>query len=327
MNQGNILVTGGAGYIGSHIVLALQAAGFGVVILDDLSTGQLRSLHESCVFVKGDVGDRRLVYDTLAEYECVGVMHLAGSIIVPESVRRPFDYYANNTSRAQQLVEACVAYGLGAFVFSSTAAVYGLAEKMPVSEHSPTVPINAYGHSKLMTEQILLDAVQAYDLPVTMLRYFNVAGADPELRCGPQPSAGTHLIKVACDVALGRRDVLQVFGTDYSTPDGTCIRDFIHVSDLAQAHVAALRFLLNGGNLPIANCGYGRGYSVREIVAAVERVTDSALNTADAARRPGDPPMMIADNRLLQQVLGFQPQRADIDLIINDTYRWMQLHG
>jgi UDP-glucose 4-epimerase len=324
VERGNVLVTGGAGYIGSHIVLELQSAGFGVVVYDDLSNGILRPMHERCIIVRGDVGDRRLVYETLARHDCIAVIHMAGSIVVPDSVRDPLDYYANNTTRSHALIQACVAYGIGAFIFSSTAAVYGVPEDMPVTETTPTLPINAYGASKLMSEQILRDTALAYDLPVSVLRYFNVAGADPDMRAGNRPDAGAHLVKMTCEVALGRRDHLQVFGTDYDTRDGTCVRDFIHVCDLASAHIAVLRHLLKGKDVPLVNCGYGNGFTVRDVVAAVERVSGRTIRTVDSPRRPGDPPVMIADSSLLRRELDWTPRFDDIDRIVGDSLRWMR---
>ena len=322
---GSIVVTGGAGYIGSHVALALLGAGWPVVILDDLSTGRLRPMHDLCQVVIGDVGDRGLVRAVLEAHDVIGVVHMAGSIVVPESVRRPLGYYGNNTIASHSLIRACVEHGIGAFVFSSTAAVYGQVEVSPVPEDAPTRPASPYGASKLMVEQMLRDAGHACDLPYAVLRYFNVAGADPLFRCGQNPGGSTHLLKVACEVALGERPALPVYGTDWPTRDGTCVRDFIHVSDLAAAHALALDYLLAGGRSTTLNCGYGRGYSVREVVAAVGRVAGRPLPTADSPRRPGDAGDVVAANERLRATLGWEPRHAEIDTVVRHALAWERL--
>ncbi len=312
---GTVLVTGGAGYIGSHVVLALRAAGWPVVVLDDLSTGRLRPLHRDCAVVVGDVGDRATVAAAMRRHDVVAVVHLAASIVAPASIRHPLAYYRNNLAASLALLEVAARHGVAAFVLSSTAAVYGAPASSPVSEDAPTVPINPYGWSKLGVERLLLDAAAAHDLPHLILRYFNVAGADPTGRVG-QAGDAHHLLAVALDVAFGRRAEVPIYGTDYPTPDGTCVRDFVHVSDLAEAHRSALDHLLGGGPSLVLNCGYGRGFSVREVIAAVERVTCRRLRVRPAPRRPGDAPVVVADASRIRSVLGWRPRFADLDTIV-----------
>ncbi|MCS7268764.1 MAG: UDP-glucose 4-epimerase GalE [Geminicoccaceae bacterium] len=321
---GSVLVTGGAGYVGAHVVLALREAGWPVVVLDDLSTGRLLPLHRDCSVVLGGVGDRDLVRETLARYDVQAVVHLAASILVPESVRHPLAYYRNDVAVGLALLEACVAHGVAAFVFSSTAAVYGVPERSPVDEEAPTRPINPYGWSKLMFERVLRDAAAAHDLPFVILRYFNVAGADPELRAGPLPDGPTHLVRVALEAALGLRPFVPVFGVDYPTRDGTCVRDYVHVSDVATAHRLALDYLLGGGAGAVLNCGYSRGHTVREVVAAVERVTGRSVPTRVAPRRPGDPPEVVADARRIRDVLGWEPRWTELDAMVAHAFAWMR---
>jgi UDP-glucose 4-epimerase len=312
-----VLVTGGAGYIGSHAALALIEAGHEVVVLDDLSSGHRDALAElPAALVEGDIGDAALLDRLLATWPIGAVLHFAAATVVPESVERPLKYYRNNTAGSLVLIERAAAHGVRAFVFSSTAAVYGNPERMPVAEDCPPAPISPYGRSKLMVEQILADAGAAHGLPHVILRYFNVAGADPDGRLGQRTEGATHLIKVACEVATGKRPALAVYGDDYPTPDGTCLRDFIHVSDLAAAHVRALDHLLAGGSSVTLNCGYGHGSSVREVLRAVERVSGRRVATVRAPRRPGDPVAVIAETSRIRAVLDWQPRLDDLERIV-----------
>ena len=322
MGHGSVLVAGGAGYLGSHVVLALAEAGWPVAVIDDLSPGRRAAVPDGVPLVRGDIADRRLVGDALRRFDVTAVLHFAGSIVVPDSVRRPLDYYANNTLASHALLRACVDAGVRAVVFSSTAAVYGEPDAVPVDEDAPTRPVNPYGRSKLMTEWMLRDVDAAHGLRHVTLRYFNVAGADPRARTGLATPGATHLVKVACEVALGRRPALQVFGTDYPTPDGTCVRDYIHVTDLAVAHVEALRHLLAGGPSLTLNCGYGRGFSVREVVAAVERRIGRPLAVEFAPRRPGDATQVIAATDRIAGQLGWRPALDDLDTIIAHALAW-----
>jgi len=319
---GAVLVTGGAGYIGSHVVLALAEAGRRAVVLDDLSSGRRAAVPKDVPFVEGDAGNGLLVTDVIARYGIGTVMHFAGSIVVPESVRLPLDYYRNNTLNSHALITACVRAGVGRFIFSSTAAVYGMPDRLPIGEDTPTVPINPYGASKLMTEWMLRDAAAAHGLRYVALRYFNVAGADPQGRSGQVSKIATHLIKIAAQAVTGQRPDIQMFGGDYPTPDGTCVRDYIHVSDLASAHVAALHHLEAGGDSQALNCGYGRGYSVREVLTMVEQVTGQPLPVRMAGRRDGDPPALVADVGRIRRTLDWAPRHDDLETIVRTALDW-----
>jgi UDP-glucose 4-epimerase len=322
MSQGSsILVTGGAGYIGSHTVLQLVARGERVVVLDDLSTG-FRQAVRDVPLVIGSVGDRRLVEALLAEHRVDTIVHFAAHTIVPESVSNPLKYYGNNTCSTRSLLEAASAAGVRHFVFSSTAAVYGVAGGGLISEESPTAPINAYGTSKLMSEWMLRDLCAVTPMRHVALRYFNVAGSDPGGRIGQSTRAATLLVKVACEAAVGKRTHLSVFGTDYPTPDGTGVRDYIHVEDLATAHLNALDYLRAGGQSLTANCGYGHGYSVREVLSSVEKIAGIKLNIKEEPRRAGDPPSLVAKCDKVRDVLGWQPKLDDIDTIVRTSLEW-----
>lgn len=318
----SVLVTGGAGYVGSHVALALLAAGRRVVVVDDVSTGRRDLVPDAAVFVQGKVEDRALVAALVAEHRIAAVIHFAGSIVVPESMVQPLAYYRNNTVATQALIETCVTAGVPRFIFSSTAAVYGMPDRLPVTEDAPTAPINPYGASKLMTEWMLRDSSAAYGLRYAALRYFNVAGADPLGRSGQCSPAATHLIKIACEAVTGRRSQIALFGDDYDTPDGTCIRDYIHVADLADAHVRALDYLEAGGDSLIANCGYGRGHSVRDVLDAVARAAGMELPVQVAPRRAGDPPALVAGAERVRAVLGWKPAYDDLDLIVRHALAW-----
>jgi UDP-glucose 4-epimerase len=322
--MGNILVTGGAGYIGSHIAHELVDDGREVVVLDNLSTGVRDNVPDQASFVHGDIGDYELVVNLFSEYHVDAVMHFAGSIVVPESVEDPLKYYRNNTAATRSLLSACVAAGVQQFVFSSTAAVYGMpdADLLPVTEETPTEPINPYGSSKLMTEWMLRDVDQAHDFRYVALRYFNVAGADPKGRTGQSTPQATHLIKVCSQTALGMREQLSIFGTDYATRDGTCIRDYIHVTDLARVHILALEALERGEPSRVLNCGYGHGYTVREVIEAVRGVSGVDFDVVEAPRRAGDPPELIADSTKLRDEFGWTPEHADIDEIVRTALAW-----
>ena len=323
MSNPAVLVTGGAGYIGSHAVLALKDAGWRVAVIDDLSNGDRSVVPESVKFFHGSIAERVLVDSIIDDLGIGAIMHFAGSIVVPESVEKPLDYYANNTVASHALMEAAVDGGIKHILFSSTAAVYGAPEIVPVVEEAAKLPINPYGASKLMTERMLEDASAAHPFNFGALRYFNVAGADPEGRSGQKGKGSTHLIKVAVEAALGKRDHVAVYGTDYPTPDGTCIRDYIHVSDLAAAHVAALEWLIAhpGQNLAM-NCGYGRGLSVLEVLGAVDRANGAAVKRQMEARRAGDPPQLVAGNDRLLQTLDWRAKYDDIDRIVGDALAW-----
>lgn len=318
----SVLITGGAGYIGSHMVHALTDRGEHPVVLDNLCTGVRGLVAEEATFVEGDVADIRLVRETIQDLEIEAVIHFAGSVVVPESVENPLFYYANNTAASRNLIEACVAEGVQNFVFSSTAAVYGTPETMPVSEDAPTKPINPYGRSKLMTEWMLRDTAEAHDFRYAALRYFNVAGADGKGRTGQSTPRATHLIKRACQAALGRVSHLGIFGTDFPTADGTGIRDYIHVMDLIAAHLLALDHLRDSGSSLICNAGYGHGFSVREVVRAVERVSGQSLPVREEERRAGDPPAIVANSERLKSKLNWQPEFDDLDLIVRSAYAW-----
>ena len=323
MSKLPVLVTGGAGYIGSHAVLALKDAGWPVAVIDDLSNGSRQVVSEGVVFFEGNIADRPLVDRILRDQGIGGIMHFAGSIVVPESVEHPLKYYANNTLASHSLISAAVDAGVKHILFSSTAAVYGAPEQVPIVEEEPKQPINPYGASKLMTERMLQDASAAHPFNFGALRYFNVAGADPQGRTGQIGKGSTHLIKIAAEAAVGKRPQVAVYGTDYPTPDGTCIRDYIHVSDLAAAHVAALEWLIQhpGENL-VMNCGYGKGLSVLEVLDAVDRHTNLPIKRVLEGRRAGDPPELIAGNGKLLGTLDWRPQYADIDRIVGDALAW-----
>jgi UDP-glucose 4-epimerase len=323
MSKVPVLVTGGAGYIGSHAMLALKDAGWRVAVIDDLSNGVRRAVPEDVPFYEGSIADRGLVQRIFADHGVQAIMHFAGSIVVPESVEQPLKYYGNNTVATHSLLSAAVEAGVKHILFSSTAAVYGAPERVPIGEDDPKEPINPYGASKLMTEWMLRDASAAHPFNYGALRYFNVAGADPQGRTGQQGKGSTHLIKVAVEAAVGKRDHISVFGTDYDTPDGTCIRDYIHVSDLAAAHVAALEWLIEhpGENLT-ANCGYGRGLSVLEVLNAVDRLTNRPIKRMMEGRRAGDPPMLISANKRILETLDWHPQYQEIDRIVGDALAW-----
>jgi UDP-glucose 4-epimerase len=316
------LVTGGAGYIGSHMILELLDAGEQVVVLDNLSTGFAQAIPERVPFVVGDIGDQALVSHLIQEHGVRTIIHFAGSLIVPESVRDPLAYYLNNTANSRALIECAVKGGVKDFIFSSTAAVYGNPAMVPVAEDGPTRPISPYGSSKLMTETILRDAGQAYGLRYMILRYFNVAGADPKGRAGQSTRNATHLIKVAVEAALGVRSKVEVFGTDYPTADGTCIRDYIHVSDLVQAHLEALNHLRSDGRSLTLNCGYGHGFSVREVLDTVKKVSGVDFRVGNAARRSGDPSQIIAETTLIRQTLGWRPRFDNLSTIIAHALAW-----
>jgi UDP-glucose 4-epimerase len=316
------LVTGGAGYIGSHAVRALRGAGIPTVVLDDLSTGHAFFVPPDVPLIQGNIRQKDLVADTVRKYSVDSVLHFAASIVVPDSVERPLDYYANNVANSLRLIEACVAAGVRQFVFSSSAAVYGQPENIPVSEDAPALPENPYGKTKLMTEWMLRDTAAAHGLRFAALRYFNVAGADASGQIGQISHNATHLLKVACEAALGLRPEIAIYGTDYPTPDGTCIRDYIHVSDLADIHLLALRLLREGADSFVLNCGYGRGYSVREVLSAVARINGEALNVREAGRRPGDPAALVANTELLTRRFGWRPQYGGLDDIVRTALDW-----
>jgi UDP-glucose 4-epimerase len=320
----SILITGGCGYIGSHMVHTLADAGERVVVLDDLSTGSRTAIPESVSLAVGDVGDRALAENLMRQHNVSAIIHFAGSIVVPDSVRDPLGYYRNNTVNSRTLLEAAVAAGVGRFIFSSTAAVYGNPERIPIAEDAPLSPMSPYGTSKLMTEMMLKDVGAAYGLRYVILRYFNVAGADPQLRTGQSTPAATHLIKVAVQTALGLRPQLEVFGTDYPTPDGTCIRDYIHVTDLVRAHAVALGHLRGGGESLTLNCGYGHGYSVLEVIEAVRRAAGHDFPVRLSGRRAGDPAAIVADAGRLRAMLGWEPQWDDLDRIVAHALAWEQ---
>ena len=317
----SVLVTGGAGYIGSHTLLQLTSRGENVVVLDDLSTG-FRQAVRDVPLVVGNVGDRALVDRLLAEHRVDTIIHFAAHTIVPESVSNPLKYYGNNTCATRSLLEAATQAGVKHFVFSSTAAVYGVPSSGLASEETQTQPINAYGTSKLMSEWMLRDVCAATPMRYVALRYFNVAGCDTQGRIGQSTRAATLLVKVACEVAVGKRPHLSVFGTDYPTPDGTGVRDYIHVEDLATAHVNALTYLRNGGQALVANCGYGHGYSVREVISSVEKIAGIKLDVREEPRRAGDPPSLVARVDKVRQQLGWSPRLDDIDTIVRSSLEW-----
>jgi UDP-glucose 4-epimerase len=317
-----VLVTGGAGYIGSHMVHALLDAGERAVVLDNLTTGFDWAVAERAPLVVGETGDQARVAALIAEHEIDAVIHFAASIVVPDSVRDPLGYYRNNTMNSRALIETAIAGGVRHFIFSSTAAVYGNPERVPVREDDPTIPMSPYGSSKLMTEIMLRDAGAAHGLRHVILRYFNVAGADPLGRTGQSTKGATHLIKVAVEAALGLRPKMDVFGTDYPTPDGTCIRDYIHVSDLVRAHLDALDYLRRGGASVTLNCGYGRGFSVLEVIETVKRVSGVDFEVEIAERRPGDPAQIVAASDRARAALEWRPQFDDLDTIVTHALAW-----
>lgn len=318
-----VLVTGGAGYIGSHAVLALKDAGRKVAVIDNLTTGFRFAIPDGVPLYEGDIEDQELLTGIFAEQKIGAVMHFAGSIVVPESVEKPLFYYHNNTVKSRALIEAAVNAGVKHFIFSSTAATYGIPDVPAVTEDTPKAPINPYGWSKLMTEQMLADTSAAHPINHCALRYFNVAGADPQGRTGQSTAGATHLIKVAVEAALGKRESVSVFGTDFDTPDGTGVRDYIHVSDLAAAHVLALDALIEQPDRSLTmNCGYGRGFSVMEVLDAVDRVTNRKIERVMAPRRAGDPASLISDPSRIRATLPWQPQHADLDTIIAHALQW-----
>lgn len=316
-----ILVTGGAGYIGSHVVLQLRARGEQVVVLDNLRTGFRQAVLDTPLVV-GEVGDAALLEQIFAERRIGAVLHFAARTIVPESVREPLNYYAHNTGATCTLLQQCQKSGVRHFVFSSTAAVYGIPPGGHAAEDTPPAPINPYGTSKLMSEWILRDLAATSDLRYVSLRYFNVAGSDPQARIGQATRRATLLIKVACEAIVGKRDHVSLYGRDYPTPDGTGVRDYVHVTDLANAHLAALDYLRGGGSSSVLNCGYGHGYSVREVLAAVERVAGQKLVIREEARRDGDPPTLVARVERIAAQLGWRPQFDDLDAIVASSLHW-----
>lgn len=317
-----VLVTGGAGYIGSHVLHALTDAGIPAVTIDNLSTGRRAAVPDAVPLIEGDIGSADLLERVMREHAVDAVMHFAGSIVVPESVEKPLAYYRNNTVNSLTLLDTCVRLGIDKVVFSSTAAVYGATDRVPIDEATPTAPINPYGASKLMTEQMLRDAGAAHGVRSVILRYFNVAGADAAGRTGQATPAATHLIKVACQALLGQRPALSIFGTDYPTPDGTCIRDYIHVTDLAEAHVLALLHLRRGGESLVLNCGYGRGASVLKVVRTLEAVSGETVSATVADRRPGDPPQLVAGADRIREQLGWVPKHDTLEEIVRSALAW-----
>lgn len=322
------LVTGGAGYIGSHMVLSLLDAGEKVVVLDNLSTGFRWAVPPGVELVVGDFGDEDLVTELLARHDVESIIHFAAKIVVPESVADPLTYYLNNTAKARTLIECARDMGVGHFIFSSTAAVYGEPEQNPVTESETLKPMSPYGRSKLVVEWMLEDTAKAHGLRYVVLRYFNVAGADPQGRAGQSTPEATHLIKVAVQTALGQRSGMEVFGTDYPTPDGSCLRDYIQVSDLAQAHMDALTYLRGGGDSLTCNCGYQRGYSVLEVVDVVKRIAGVDFPVQLSGRRPGDPAAIVAANARIKSVLNWQPKYDNLDQIVQQALDWeRRLHN
>jgi len=317
-----VLVTGGAGYIGSHMVLRLADAGQVVVVLDNLTTGFDWAIDHRATFVEGNAGDIELVTKLIAKHGITEIVHFAGSIVVPESVGDPLKYYANNTATSRNLIEAAVKGGVKHFIFSSTAAVYGNAGLEPVAETSQLMPESPYGRSKLMTELMLADVAAAHPLTYGVLRYFNVAGADPKKRSGQSSPTATHLIKVASQAALGQRPSMGIFGTDFPTPDGTGVRDYIHVSDLVEAHALLLEYLRKGGASVTMNCGYGRGFSVRDVVRAVKQVSGVDFKVIEEPRRVGDPASVVAKADKVRQVLGWKPAHEDLTEIVDAALNW-----
>jgi UDP-glucose 4-epimerase len=317
----SILVTGGAGYIGSHVVSLLGEAGHDIVILDNLSTGKKENILFGDLVV-GDIGDEELLNDIFNEFSIEAVIHFAGSIVVPESVRDPSTYYLNNTINSFKLIKKCLQNNVQKFIFSSTAAVYGMPVGGVASEETPTIPINPYGRSKLMTEWMLEDVSKAHNFSYVALRYFNVAGASHTGKIGQSTPKATHLLKTASELATKKRETMSVYGTDYSTKDGTCIRDYIHVDDLAKAHLDALRYLRTNRKSKILNCGYGRGFTVLEVLDAVEKITSQKLNIKMDSRRDGDAEMLISKAEKIKDVLEWKPQFDDLHLIVKSAIEW-----
>lgn len=320
-----ILVTGGAGYIGSHMVRTLSDKGHDIIVYDNLSTGHRDSVLSGRLLV-ADLADTVSLDKLLREEKFDAVIHFAAHIVVEESVKDPVMYYRNNFSNALNLIESCIKHNVNKFVFSSTAAVYGMPERVPVSEEMPLLPINPYGASKMMVEQALKDISIAHDLKYISLRYFNVAGSDPLSRIGQKYQEPTHLITLALKTALGQREYLNIFGTDYDTPDGTCIRDYIHVDDLINAHILSLDYLLSGKGSNVFNCGYGHGYSVKEVIEKVKKVTGIDFQVRETARREGDAPVLVADSTKINKELGWQPVHDDLEYIIKTAWEWEKRH-
>ncbi len=318
-----VLVTGGAGYIGSHAVLALRDHGIKTIVIDNLTTGFRWAVPADVPLIVADISDFAAVSRTIKHYDVGAILHFAGSVVVPESVENPLKYYANNTANSRTLIEAAVTNGVRHIIFSSTAATYGIPDHVPVAEDAPKSPINPYGMSKLMTEQMLADVAKAHPINYCALRYFNVAGADPKGRTGQSTAGATHLIKVAVEAALGKRDHVSIFGTDYNTPDGTGVRDYIHVSDLADAHVLALKALIEAPEESLTmNCGYGRGFSVTEVLDAVDRMAGVKINRKFEGRRAGDPDALTADNSRIRARLPWTPAHEDLDVIVTHALAW-----
>ena len=317
-----ILVTGGAGYIGSHMVLELLDSGESVVVLDNLSTGFRWAVPANATLVVGDVGDQELVRSIVRKHGVKSIIHFAGSIVVPESVVDPLGYYHNNTVKSRALMEVAVEMGIENFIFSSTAAVYGMPKEIPVREDAALTPMSPYGSSKLMTEIMLADTARAHNFRYVALRYFNVAGADPRGRSGQSTPNATHLIKAACETALGKRPYMEVFGTDYETPDGTCIRDYIHVTDLVRAHMAALRYLRDGGESEVFNCGYSKGFSVLQVIDAVKRTSGADFDVRLSPRRAGDPAAIVAASDKIRVRLGWRPEHDNLETITVQALAW-----
>ena len=317
-----LLITGGAGYIGSHMVYEALDAGRDIVVADNLTTGRREFLPDTIPLEIGDIGDPAFLAKLFRAYDISGIIHFAGSIVVPESVSNPLKYYRNNTAASRTLIEAAVSFGVRNMIFSSTAAVYGDPEEIPVTEDAQTVPLSPYGTSKLMTELMLKDTAHAHDFRYIALRYFNVAGADPAGRTGQSTPEATHLIKVACQAALGQREALSVFGTDYDTPDGTGVRDYIHVSDLAKAHLLALESLEAGGDSGVYNCGYGEGFSVMDVLSSVKRASNVDFKVNIEGRRAGDSPKVVANPASLKGRTGWKPAYDNLDTIVAHAFQW-----
>lgn len=317
-----VLITGGAGYIGSHMAIELVDNGEEVVIIDDLMTGLERLVPPRAHFINGDIGDLALLDRIFSEHRIESIFHFAGSIVVPDSVKDPLGYYYNNTVKSHGLLQAAIRHGVKNFIFSSTAAVYGIPDVTPIPEDAPLRPISPYGASKMMTERMLADVAAASSLRYCSLRYFNVAGADAAGRSGQATPRATHLIKVACETVIGKRPYLEVYGTDYPTPDGTCIRDYIHVTDLARAHWCGLQHLRNGGENLTVNCGYGRGYSVLEVIETVKRISGVNFETRISGRRAGDPAELVGASNLIREMLPWRPQFEDLELIVEHALNW-----